>query len=253
LTWTVEDCALAMQALAGFDPRDPGSADLPVPDYRAALSGDRKGLRVGYCRAFNADGEVGPEQVAALDATAQLLASLGAEIAEVALPPNRQFQACARTISHSESFAIHEKDLQTRPELYARVTRERLMLGAFVSARQYVQAQRLRRILTRKVDALFETCDVLLTAIIPGPAPVLKETDDGPWRRQQPLASVFNVTGHPAMAQPCGFAANGLPLSAQFVGRAFDEAMVLRVGHAYEAATGWSNQRPELAILRALI
>jgi aspartyl-tRNA(Asn)/glutamyl-tRNA(Gln) amidotransferase subunit A len=176
-----------------------------------------------------------------------MLAKLGAELIEVALPPNRQFQACARTISASEAFAIHAKDLQTRPEFYARVTRERLTLGAFITARQYVQAQRLRRILTRKVDALFESCDVLLTAIVPGPAPVLEETDDGPWRRQQPLASVFNVTGHPAMAQPCGFAADGLPLSLQFVGRAFDEVTVLRVGHAYEQAAGWITQRPKLA------
>jgi aspartyl-tRNA(Asn)/glutamyl-tRNA(Gln) amidotransferase subunit A len=121
------------------------------------------------------------------------------------------------------------------------------MLGAFVSARQYVQAQRLRRILTRKVDALFETVDVLLTAIIPGPAPVLEETDDGPWRKQQPLASVFNVTGHPCMAQPCGLAANGLPLSAQFVARAFDEVTLLRVGHAYEQTAGWFEKRPALS------
>ncbi len=249
LTWTVEDAALALQVLAGYDPRDPGSADVPVPDYTAALRGGVKGLRVGYCRAFNADGEVGAEQAAALDQAVQTLAKLGAEVGEVALPPNAQFQACARTISHSESFAIHAKDLQERPELYARVTRERLMLGAFISARQYVNAQRLRRILTRKVDALFESCDVLLSAVIPGPAPVLEETDDGPWRRQQPLASVFNVTGHPCMAQPCGFAANGLPLSAQFIGRHFDEATVLRVGHAYEQEAGWIRKRPALAAL----
>jgi len=249
LTWTVEDAAIAMQALAGYDPLDPGSADVPVPDYRAALRDGIKGLRIGYASRFNQDGEVGAAQIAALDETAQVLAKLGAEVIEVVLPPNAQFQACARAISHSESFAIHAEDLRKRPEMYARVTRERLMLGGFLTATQYVQAQRLRRILTRKVDALFETVDVLLTAIIPDAAPVLEETDDGPWRRQQPLASVFNVTGHPAMAQPCGFAANGLPLSAQFVGRAFDEAMVLRVGHAYEQAAGWTTKRPTLAML----
>ena len=248
LTSTVEDAALAMQVLAGYDPLDPGSADLPVPDYRAHLRDGIKGLRIGYCSGFNRDGEVGPEQIAALDKTAQLLVKEGAQVVEVALPPNAQFQACARTISHSESFAIHAQDLRTRPEMYARVTRERLMLGGFLTATQYVQAQRLRRVLTRKVDALFENVDVLLTAIIPGAAPVLEETDDGPWRRQQPLASVFNVTGHPAMAQPCGFSANGLPLSAQFVGRHFDEATVLRVGYAYEQAAGWLSQRPALAL-----
>jgi len=249
LTWTVEDAALALQVLAGHDPLDPGSADVPVPDYRAGLRDGVKGLRVGYCSAFNRDGEVNAEQTAALDQAAQTLAKLGAEMIEVALPPNAQFQACARTISHSESFAIHAKDLRIRPELYARVTRERLVLGGLLTATQYVQAQRLRRILTRKVDALFETVDVLLTAIIPAAASVLEETDDGPWRRQQPLASVFNVTGHPAMAQPCGFSGNGLPLSLQLVGRHFDEATLLRVGHAYEREAGWVNRRPALAAL----
>ena len=251
LTWTVEDAALALQVLAGHDPRDPGSADVPVPDYRAGLRAGVKGLRIGYCSAFSRDGEVRPEQISALDQAAQSFVKLGAEVIEVALPPNAQFQACARTISHSESFAIHAHDLRTRPELYARVTRERLMLGGFLTATQYVQAQRLRRILTRKVDALFESVDVLLTAIIPDAAPILEETDDGPWRRQQPLASVFNVTGHPAMAQSCGFAANGLPLSLQLVGRAFDEATILRAGHAYEEATGWVKKRPALASLGA--
>jgi len=251
LTWTVEDAALALQALAGHDPRDPGSADLPVPDYRATLRAGVAGLRIGYAHSFNGDGKVGAEQVAALDAAAEVLKRLGAEVVEVTLPPNDHFQACARTISHSESFAIHARDLQTRPELYARVTRERLSLGAFVTARQYVQAQRLRRILARRVDTLLERCDALLTAIIPGPAPVLENTDVNPWRNPQPLASVFNVTGHPCVAQPCGFAANGLPLSLQFVGRAFDEAMVLRVGHAYEHAAGWTAKRPALATLGA--
>jgi aspartyl-tRNA(Asn)/glutamyl-tRNA(Gln) amidotransferase subunit A len=247
LTRTVEDAALALQVLAGHDPRDAGSADVPVPDYLAGLRRGVAGLRVGYARRFNENAHVGAEQSAALDRTAEVLKSLGAEVIEVELPPNDHFQACARAISHSESFAIHGEDLRKRPELYARVTRERLTLGAFVTARQYVQAQRLRRILTNRVDALFERCDVLLSAVIPGPAPVLEETDTNPWRNPQPLASVFNVTGQPAMAMPCGFAANGLPLSAQFIGRAFDEATVLRVGHAYEAAAGWVKKAPALA------
>jgi aspartyl-tRNA(Asn)/glutamyl-tRNA(Gln) amidotransferase subunit A len=249
LTWTVEDAALVLQALAGYDPRDPGSADVPVPDYRAPLRQGVAGLRIGYARAFNKDGGVNTEQAAALDAAAQVLAKLGAEIIEVALPPNNHFQATARTISHAESFSIHQQDLRSRPELYARVTRERLSLGGFLTASQYVRAQRLRRILTIKIDALFEECDTLLTAIIPSAAPVLKQTDDRPWRDPQPLASVFNVTGHPAIAQPCGFSASGLPLSVQFVGRVFDEATLLRVGHAYEQAAGWTAKRPALATL----
>ncbi len=251
LTWTVEDAALALQALAGYDKRDPGSADVPVPDYRAALRHGVAGLRIGYAGAFSDDAGVGAEQKAALDDAAQVLAKLGAEVVEVRLPPNDQFQAVCRTISHGKSFAIHQEELRKRPEMYARVTRERLMLGGFITAAQYVQAQRLRRILTARIDALLEECDVLLTAVIPGPAPVLEETDQRPWREPQPISSAFNVTGHPCIAQPCGFAANGLPLSLQFVGRAFDEAMVLRVGHDYEREAGWTARRPEIATLAA--
>ncbi len=251
LTWTVEDAALALQVLAGHDPRDPGSADLPVPDYRSTLRQGVVGLRIGYARRFSEDAGVGAEQQAALDAAAQLLQKLGATVVEVALPPNDHFQAVARTISPAESFAIHQDDLRKRPEMYARVTRERLMLGGFVTAAQYVQAQRLRRILTAKVASLFEECDALLTAVIPGPAPLLAETDDGPWRKTQPISSAFNATGQPALALPCGFAANGLPLSAQIVGRAFNEEIVLRVAHAYEQAAGWTSRRPALATLPA--
>ena len=209
------------------------------------------GLRIGYASAFSDDAGVGAEQRSALDQAAQILAKLGAEVVEVKLPPNDHFQAVCRTISHGELFAIHQEDLRKRPEMYARVTRERLTLGGFITAAQYVQAQRLRRILTAKVDVLFEECDVLLTAVIPGPAPVLEETDQRPWREPQPISSVFNVTGHPCVAQPCGFAANGLPLSLQFVGRAFDEATVLRVGNVYEREAGWTARRPRIATLAA--
>ena len=153
----------------------------------------------------------------------------------------------------TEAALARAEALNPRLDAFIEITaeRERLMLGGFITAAQYVQAQRLRRILAAKIDALFDQCDVRLTAVIPGPAPVLEETDQRPWREPQPISSVFNVTGHPCIAQPCGFAANGLPLSVQFVGRAFDEAMVLRVGHAYERNAGWTAQRPEIATLPA--
>jgi aspartyl-tRNA(Asn)/glutamyl-tRNA(Gln) amidotransferase subunit A len=244
LALTVEDCALALQALAGHDAADPGSADVPVPDYAAALASDLRRLRVGYARAFNDDAEVDVEQSAALDTAARALAELGAVVEEVTLPSVSLFNACTRAISHGESFAIHRRDLQERPELYARVTRERLMMGAFVSSTQYVQAQRLRRQLIQAVDALFARVDLLLTAAIPSAAPRMDAMETGPWRRQQPITAVFNVTGHPALCQPCGFGVSGLPLSMQIVWRAFDEATVFRAGHAYERAAGWYLRRP---------
>jgi Asp-tRNA(Asn)/Glu-tRNA(Gln) amidotransferase A subunit family amidase len=246
LTRTVEDSALALSALAGYDPQDPGSADELVPDYLRGLKDGIEGLKIGYARAFSEEAGVGAGQRRALDDAAVVFKGLGAEVVEVSLPPLDHLQAVARAISHSESFAIHQKDLRERPQLYARVTRERLMLGAFIGASQYVAAQRWRRLLTAQVDALFAACDALLCAAIAGPAPRLDAVDTNPWRREQPMTAVFNVTGHPALVQPCGFAESGLPLSLQLVGRAFDEATLLRVAYAYEDATPWRERRVPL-------
>jgi aspartyl-tRNA(Asn)/glutamyl-tRNA(Gln) amidotransferase subunit A len=247
LAWTVEDCALALQILAGHDASDPGSADLPVPDYAAALGAGIAGLTIGYVRAFHANG-ADPEMADGLDAAMAAFERLGAKVIEVTLPPMRLFQACARAISGAEAFSVHEQDLRTRPELYARVTRERLMLGAYVTAADYVQAQRLRRELTALVDEALRGVDVLATAAILAPAPRLDDVETGPWRSNPPITTPFNITGHPALSLCCGFSKSGLPLALQLAGRAFDEATLLRAGHAYEQATPWRERRPLLPV-----
>jgi aspartyl-tRNA(Asn)/glutamyl-tRNA(Gln) amidotransferase subunit A len=244
LTRTVEDCAMAMQVLAGYDPRDPGSSDVPVPDYLAALRKGVAGLRIGYARAFNEAAQIDAEETAAMDEAAKVLAGLGAEIVDVTLPSWPHLTAATWAIIHAEWLAVHQRNLIDRPGDYARITRERLMLGAFVTGAQYVQAQRLRRVLSHELDTLLQKCDVLLVAPIDGAAPTLAAQEDIPLRRNQPLTAPFNLTGHPAMCLPAGLAANGLPLSLQIVGRQFDEAMVMRVGHAFEQATGWHLKRP---------
>ncbi|MFC7476352.1 amidase [Dankookia sp. GCM10030260] len=244
LTRTVEDCALAMQVLAGHDPGDPGSADAPVDDYTAGLRGGVRGKRLGYARAYGLEAGIDAEARRAMDDAAEVYAKLGAEVEEIALPALRRFEAACWTILHAESFAIHQHDLRTRPEAYGRVTRERLLLGAFVTGPQYVQAQRLRSALTAEVDALFGQVDAILCAPAHGAAPAARDADDGPWRRAQPITAAFNVTGHPALCLPAGFAANGMPLSLQVVGRQFAEAEVLQVAHAFEQATEWHTRRP---------
>lgn len=244
LTRTVEDCAMAMAVLAAHDPLDPGSAPLPPGDYLSALRSGVGGLTIGHARAFNAAAGIDAEAEAAQDDAARVLRSLGATVVEIALPPMRRFEAACWTLIHAESFAIHQEHLRRTPELYGRVTRERLMLGAFVTGPHYVQAQRLRSVLTREVDAVLARCDAILCAPAAGAAPPVSDVDEGPWRKQQPLTAPFNVTGHPAVCLPAGFGANGLPLSIQLVGRAFDEAAVLRIAHAFEQATEWHTRRP---------
>ncbi len=247
LTRTTEDCALVMNALAGFDPLDPGSADIAVPDYLAGLRDGVAGLRIGYARAFNAEAGVGAEEAAALDQAAEVLRGLGAEVEDVTLPPLERFHAAGWTVIHGEWFAVHQENLRLRPHDYARTTRERLILGVFVTGPEYVRAQRLHGILTRQVDALLQDYDALIVAPITGAAPRLTDVEHTPLRRDMPLTVLFNVTGHPALCQPCGMAASGLPLSLQLVGRQFGEAGLLRVAHAFEQATEWHRRRPALA------
>jgi len=248
LTRSVEDCALAMQVLAGHDPGDPGSAHEAVPDYIASLRKGVAGLTIGRARAYDEEAGVNAEVMAALDAAAAQWQALGARIIDVTLPSKRRMDAATQTILLAEGFAIHGEWLRTRPQDYGRVTRERLMMGAFVSGADYVQAQRLRRMLTAEVDAVLAGCDAILCAGNPTTAPRLVDVDEGPFRKSHPITGPFNASGHPALALPCGFGASGLPLGLQLVGRNYGEAMLFRIAHAYEAAAGWLARRPDLGV-----
>ena len=246
LTRTVEDCALAMQVLAGYDPGDPGSAREAVPDYSADLQKGVAGLTIGRARAYDIEAGVDAEMMAAVDAAAEKWRALGATIVDVVLPSKQRMDACIQTILLAEGFAIHGEWLRTRPQDYGRVTRERLMMGAFVTGGEYVQAQRLRRIITAEVDAVLAGCDAILCAGNPTAAPRVVDVDEGPFRRSHPITGPFNATGHPGLALPCGFGASGLPLGLQLIGRSYGEAMLLRIAQAYEQAAGWLARRPEL-------
>ncbi len=247
LTRSVEDCALAMQVLAGYDPGDPGSAREAVPDYSADLRKGVAGLTIGRARAYDIEAGVDAEVMAAMDAAAEQWRALGATIVDVVLPRKRRMDACIQTILIAEGFAIHGEWLRTRPQDYGRVTRERLMMGAFVTGAEYIQAQRLRRIITAEVDAVLAGCDAILCAGNPTAAPRVVDVDEGPFRKSHPITGPFNATGHPGLALPCGFGASGLPLGLQLIGRNYGEAMLLRIAQAYEQATGWLARRPDLA------
>ena len=246
LTRTVADCALAMQVLAGYDPGDPGSAREAVPDYSADLRKGVAGLTIGRARAYDIEAGVDAEMMAAVDAAAEQWRALGAKIVDVVLPSKQRMDACIQTILLAEGFAIHGEWLRTRPQDYGRVTRERLMMGAFVTGEEYVQAQRLRRIITAEVDAVLAGCDAILCAGNPTAAPRVVDVDEGPFRKSHPITGPFNATGHPGLALPCGFGASGLPLGLQLIGRNYGEAMLLRIAQAYEQAAGWMARRPEL-------
>jgi aspartyl-tRNA(Asn)/glutamyl-tRNA(Gln) amidotransferase subunit A len=247
MTWTVEDCAIMLQTIAGPDPKDPASADRPIPDYRAALTGDIRGLRIGIVRhLYEDDITVAPEVRAALEEAYAVFRSLGAVLEEVRIRPAEDYYAVKITIAESEQYAIHEEELRTRPGDFGADFLGRALPAVLYSGTDYVQAQRERRLMLAEMAPIYEKYDLLVTPTAPGPAPRL-----GTWRtisfwQNSSLTTPFNVTAGPALAQCMGFTPAGLPLSLQLVGRPFDEATVLRAAHAYETATNWRTRRPVL-------
>lgn len=239
---TVEDCAWLLQALAGHDAADPASSRAPVADYVSGLGRDVRGLRIGVPRAYFFEG-VHPEVERAFEEARATLGRLGARVEDVEIPSIHDAPAFM-VIMLAEAFAYHERDLRERPRLYGEVLREKLLAGGLLSGAEYVQAQRLReRLRAEMLDAL-RTVDVLATPTTPDAAPPFAVVLDPDFPFPRSNMAPFNLTGLPALALPCGFSARGLPLSLQIAGRPFDEATVLRVGHAYEQATDWHRRRP---------
>jgi aspartyl-tRNA(Asn)/glutamyl-tRNA(Gln) amidotransferase subunit A len=247
MTWTVEDCAILLQAIAGYDPKDPASANRPIPDYRGALTGDIRGLRIGIVRhLYEDDITVAPEVRAALEEAYAVFRSLGATLEDVRIRPAADYYAVKITIAESEQYAIHEEELRTRPGDFGADFLGRALPAVLYSGTDYVQAQRERRLMVAQMTPIYEKFDVLVTPTAPAPAPRL-----GTWRtisfwQNSSLTTPFNVTAGPALAQCMGFTPIGLPLSLQLAGRPFDEATVLRAAHAYETATNWRSRRPSV-------
>jgi aspartyl-tRNA(Asn)/glutamyl-tRNA(Gln) amidotransferase subunit A len=247
LTWTVEDAAIALQILAGYDPHDPASANVEIPDYRAALSRDIRGLRVGVARHFHeGNPSVNPELVAAFEAALEVLQGLGAVIEDLtAMRSPLEYQHIKVVTAESELLSVHEGNLRTRPEDFGDDFLGRVLPACLLTARDYLNSQRERRQAVAEMAPIYAAHDVIAT-IGPGPAPKL-----GAWRTIQfwqhgSITAPFNVTGGPALVQCIGYTTSGLPLAMQLAGRPFDEATVLRVGHAYECATPWRERRPQL-------
>jgi aspartyl-tRNA(Asn)/glutamyl-tRNA(Gln) amidotransferase subunit A len=252
MAWTAEDCALLLQAMAGHDPNDPASVDIAIPDYSATIAGGVKGLRIGVPRAWHeSEAPVSPATAKGIADAIDLYRKLGAEIVDITLPPLRAFQAATFVILTSEAFAVHEPWLTTRFNDYGELLRERLALGGFVSGPDYVQALRRRRELCMEMAAAVAGVDVVLTASQPTEA--AKITDVPKWRLFGPpgFTNPANLTGYPAMSICSGYGAGGLPVSIQLIGKPFQEAMVFRTAHAYEAAMPWRQSRPAISLGQA--
>ncbi len=246
MTWTVEDCAIMLQAIAGHDPKDPASATASVPDYRVALGGGIKGMRIGVLRTMY-EQEVATPAVtkAALEAAFDVLRGLGATLEDVRIRPAQDYYDVKITGAESELYAVHEPVLRQRLGDFGEDFLGRSLGALLITGADYVQASRWRRQMIAEMAPIYAKYDVLLTAA-PGPAPRLETWRTINFWQKGSTTTPFNVLGGPALVQCIGFTEDGLPLSMQIVGRPFDDATVMRVAHAYETATPWRARRPQL-------
>jgi aspartyl-tRNA(Asn)/glutamyl-tRNA(Gln) amidotransferase subunit A len=252
---TVEDCALVLGVIAGHDPLDPLTTRRPLPDYRAALDGGVHGLRVGVIRELTSGAETDAEVRGAVLAAVAVLARLGAVVDEVSLPLLPSAGAAFMAICDSEGAARHLGWLRTRPGDYDRGTRRRLLAAALIPAALVQKAQQARALIRTQVLDALARFDVLLAPTSHRPAPAIAAFTAPITSAAEAAARFFTrrsfttpaaLAGTPALAVPCGFSASGLPLSLQVIGRRFEDATVLRVGHAYQRATDWHRRRPPL-------
>ena len=253
---TVEDCAVTIGAIAGHDPNDPYTWDTPVPDYRAALTRDVRGLKIGVVRELtgpDAPGLDAQTRQAILDAM-QKLAELGAEVEEVTIPMAAHAGVACRVISSVERVSLNPSWIRERPEDFHHNTRVAFMTGELIPAQTYYKAQKLRTLIRSQTLEALERYDVLAMPTGSGPAAVM-DLRPGIGSKEQAASALkdgsyrgfFSMVSGPALSICCGFTSDGdgaLPLAMQLAGRPFDEATVLRVAHAYEQATPWHLRHP---------
>jgi aspartyl-tRNA(Asn)/glutamyl-tRNA(Gln) amidotransferase subunit A len=250
---SVADLAIMLGYLAGRDPRDPSSAREPVGDYRSQLDAGLQGLRVGLPTNYFFDG-CDAEVATAVRAAATMLADEGAEVREVTIPDIDLALVAEFAIVVPEASAIHQKALRRQAADYGEDIRPLLEAGEFYLATHYLKAQRVRALVKDGLRRAFDGLDALLTPTLPHAAARHDQAGfPGENGVEEPVINAyvrtccpFNLSGQPALSVPCGFTQAGLPIGLQVVGRPFDEATVLRIGHAYQSMTDWHTRTPPL-------
>jgi aspartyl-tRNA(Asn)/glutamyl-tRNA(Gln) amidotransferase subunit A len=269
VTRDVRDCALLLQAIAGHDPLDSTSVDMPVPDYAASLIPDLKGVRIGLPKEYFIAG-LDADVHAAVEAAVATCRALGADVVEVSLPHTEYAVACYYLIATAEASSnlarydgvrfgrraasgggLIDMFMQSRAEGFGSEVKRRIMLGTYALSTgyydaYYLKAQKVRTLVRQDFLAAFEQVDVLLTPVAPTPAFALGEKTADPL--QMYLSDIFtipvNLAGTCALSLPCGVAPNGLPIGLQLIGKPFAEGELLRAAYAYEQATEWHKRKP---------
>ncbi len=254
LTRSARDCARVMSVIAGHDPQDPTSADVPVPDYEATLNGDLRGVRIGVPQTYFLDG-VDPPVLAAFEAALDVLARRGASLVHLPLPLMDAVTAYVAVVSRVEAATIHAASMRDRPQDLATHINARVFTGYAIPGTYYVEALSRRGPVLRAFAAeVFAQVDILASPTIRTCLPTLAETDidSGPPGTENIALGIsantrpFNYLGLPALSIPCGFDPRGLPIGLQLAARPFAEALLLRAGDAYQRDTDWHTRRPAI-------
>lgn len=245
---SVEDCAILLRAIAGYDPKDQASANAVVPDFLAGLKDSIAGLRVGVPRKNWFDENLGTDRqtAAVFDQALKVLESLGAVIVDIDGRPFSLARKANQTILVCEAYAYHEKTFQATPMKFGSSVRRRMLEGAFLDAADYLAAQRARALLNRQIRANFAAVDVFAVPGAARPPEAFEGMDPNEQNLRPSFTNPFNLTGLPTISVPCGFTEGNLPSGLQIVARPFEEATCFRVAYAYEQITDWHKQRPPL-------
>lgn len=243
LATTVTDTAIVLQAIAGYDPADITTSDVPVGDYVGALREGAKSLRVGVPRAYFFD-DLDPEIASAMEHALRGIESLVSQTKEVSLDVPTD-----RTVQSAEAYAHHAENVARSPELYHAGTIQRIKNGEGITAAEYIQRRRELEQARRNIRAAFDEVDLLVTPTIPVPAPAIADFKAKPDELRPAELKLlrttrpFNFWGLPAISVPCGFTQSGLPIGLQIAGPHWREDLVLRLAYAYEQATVWRKRR----------
>ena len=245
----VEDCAIMLQVLAGYDAKDNASANVAVPNFQTGMKDDIKGLRVGVPRKnwFDENLGIDPQTEAAFNQALKVLENLGAQIIEIDGKPFSLARKANQTILVCEAYAYHEKTMQETPQKFGSSVRRRILEGAFLSATDYLTAQRARTVLNDQIRANFASVDIFAVPGAARPPEAFEGMDPNEQNLRPSFTNPFNLTGLPAIAVPCGFSTENLPAGIQFVAPPFQEATCFRVAYAYEQATEWHKRRPAIS------
>jgi aspartyl-tRNA(Asn)/glutamyl-tRNA(Gln) amidotransferase subunit A len=253
MTRTVEDCALMFGAIAGFDPKDAGSAQRTCDDYLKDLGGGCRGLRIGIVPGYFFEHLQAPVHDAVKEALATFV-DLGAELVDIDIRNIHGNISAQLTIESAEPSTYHQRNLRERPEDYGDDVRTLLEAGEMLLATQYLQAQRYRALLRAEFLEAFRKVDVFVCPSLPFVATRIGETrvEIEPGQEEDMLSAIMqftgvaSLTGLPSLNVPCGFDPDGLPIGMQVIGRPFAEATLLRAGHAFQQATGFHQRAPVL-------